>query len=36
VKITDRYLAVKNSTKEYLQLVVATSLLIAAKFEVTY
>ena len=35
VKIVDRYLANKEVKKEYLQLVGATSMLIAAKFEVT-
>ena len=34
VKIVDRYLSKKEVKKEYLQLVGATSMLIAAKFEV--
>ena len=36
VKIVDRYLANKEVKKEYLQLVGATAMLIAAKFEVIY
>ena len=34
VKLTDRYLSRKDVKREYLQLVGATSMLIAAKFEV--
>lgn len=34
VKIVDRYLVKKEVKKEYLQLVGATAMLIAAKFEV--
>ena len=34
VKLTDRYLSKKEVKREYLQLVGATSMLIAAKFEV--
>lgn len=34
VKVTDRYLSLKDVQREYLQLVGATSMLIAAKFEV--
>ena len=34
VKTVDRYLSKKEVKKEYLQLVGATSMLIAAKFEV--
>lgn len=36
VRLTDRYLAHKDIKREYLQLVGATSMLIAAKFEVMY
>lgn len=35
VKLTDRYLSQKDVKREYLQLVGATSMLIAAKFEVS-
>ena len=35
VKILDRYLTVTEVKKEYLQLVGATAMLIAAKFEVS-
>ena len=35
VKIVDRYLARKEVKKEYLQLVGATSMLVASKFEVS-
>ena len=34
VQLTDRYLSRKQVKREYLQLVGATSMLIAAKFEV--
>ena len=34
VRLTDRYLALKDIKREYLQLVGATAMLIAAKFEV--
>jgi hypothetical protein len=34
VQITDRYLSLQDVKREYLQLVGATSMLIAAKFEV--
>lgn len=34
VQLTDRYLAKRDVKREYLQLVGATSMLIAAKFEV--
>ena len=34
VRVTDKFLAEKNIQREYLQLVGATSMLIAAKFEV--
>ena len=36
VKIVDRYLEQVEVKKEYLQLVGATSMLVAAKFEVNY
>ena len=35
VQLTDRYLSRKNVKREYLQLVGATCMLIAAKFEVS-
>lgn len=35
VKLTDHYLSRKDVKREYLQLVGATSMLIAAKFEVS-
>lgn len=35
VKLTDRFLSLKDVKREYLQLVGATCMLIAAKFEVT-
>ena len=35
VQLTDRYLSVTEVRKEYLQLVGATCMLIAAKFEVS-